>query len=338
MSVIVLGAFVPVSASALSVSEQVASLLEQIRSLQTQIASLRSQAIALRVSTSTSPTPPSTPVGCVIPPIPVGSSTPSTYHDGKVKIVSTAHSYVYKDGKRQITITPNSYVEKDGDRQVTITRRSRIDKDGKHKTSISCTGTSADAIAPVLSLVGATLTDTSASIAWTTNENATGRVYFSTSSPVGIATAPNVATAVRSISHSLILTGLSASTTYFYVIESKDAAGNTATSSEQHFTTLATPDTVPPTISSVSVGSIASTSAQVAWTTNEAATSKAYFGTTTPLATTSAATVAGSVFLTAHSLALSGLSTSTTYYVIVESKDGVGNTATSNQISFVTGN
>jgi hypothetical protein len=41
---------------------------------------------------------------------------------------------------------------------------------------------------------------------------------------------------------------------------------------------------------------------------------------------------------TAHALALSGLSTSTTYYYVVESVDGATNISTSSQQSFTTGN
>src|SRR5207247_4013274 len=49
-------------------------------------------------------------------------------------------------------------------------------------------------------------------------------------------------------SHSVGLSGLSASTVYHYRVKSRDAAGNLATSADVTFTTAALPDTTPPTV------------------------------------------------------------------------------------------
>ncbi len=95
-------------------------------------------------------------------------------------------------------------------------------------------------------------------------------------------------------------------------------------------------DKTAPTISAVSVGSVASTSARVAWVTNEPATSKVYFGTSTPLVLATAMTVTDNGLLTAHALTLSPLTASTTYYYAVESRDALSNTATTSQNSFTT--
>lgn len=97
-----------------------------------------------------------------------------------------------------------------------------------------------------------------------------------------------------------------------------------------------TPDVTAPVISSVSAGSIASTSAAVSWTTNEPATSKVYFGTTTPLNLGTALTASDSALATAHVLTLSPLTASSTYYYVVESADSSSNTATSSAGSFST--
>lgn len=89
----------------------------------------------------------------------------------------------------------------------------------------------ADTTAPVLSgVVASTTSATSVNVAWTTNENSTSKVYYSTSSPV-IATSstPLVSNSSLVASHSLAVTGLTASTTYHFLIESKDASGNTGT-------------------------------------------------------------------------------------------------------------
>lgn len=95
-------------------------------------------------------------------------------------------------------------------------------------------------------------------------------------------------------------------------------------------------DTTAPIISAISVGSVASTSVSVAWTTNEPSTSKVRFGTSTPLDLATAATVTGSGLLTAHALTLSPLTASTTYYYVIESRDASNNAATTSQNSFTT--
>lgn len=89
-----------------------------------------------------------------------------------------------------------------------------------------------------------------------------------------------------------------------------------------------TPDTTAPIISSVSVSNLASTSAMISWQTNESATSKVYYSTTTPVIFGSALTVSNSSLVTAHVLGLTGLTASTTYYYILESKDAAFNTTT----------
>lgn len=98
--------------------------------------------------------------------------------------------------------------------------------------------TTPDITAPVLSALSSTVTgSTTASVTWTTNEAATSKVYYSTTTPVnmGIALTKEVATLVTT--HNISLLGLSASTTYYAIALSRDAANNTATSSEISFTT-----------------------------------------------------------------------------------------------------
>lgn len=104
-------------------------------------------------------------------------------------------------------------------------------------------------------------------------------------------------------------------------------------------TTPPTADTTAPSISGVSASTTASTTMNIIWTTNEAASSRVWYGTTSPLTLASPTTnVFNSSLVNAHSLSLSGLSASTTYYFVVESKDAAGNSATSSSASFVTAN
>ncbi len=91
-------------------------------------------------------------------------------------------------------------------------------------------------------------------------------------------------------------------------------------------------DTTPPTISNVDVTNITSDSAVITWTTDEPATSKVYYGTTTSYGNTA---YDGS-YVTSHSITLTGLSAGTTYHFMVESTDQAGNTAQSSDYTFTT--
>lgn len=102
----------------------------------------------------------------------------------------------------------------------------------------------------------------------------------------------------------------------------------------RHGTT--TSDTSAPLISNVNVSGVGSTTAAVNWTTNEEATSKVYYGTTTPINLGSALSASQGGMAILHSVPLTGLATSTTYYYVVEAKDAVNNIATSSQSSFTT--
>lgn len=99
-----------------------------------------------------------------------------------------------------------------------------------------------------------------------------------------------------------------------------------------------TPDTMAPIISAVSAGSVATTTASITWTTNESASSKVYFGTVNPLVLGSASTMTGPGSVISHTVGLSSLTASTTYYFIVESMDAANNVATSSQMIFTTTN
>lgn len=94
--------------------------------------------------------------------------------------------------------------------------------------------------------------------------------------------------------------------------------------------------TTPPVISAINVSNIASTTATVSWQTNENATGKVYYGTTTPVALGSALTVSNNALVKNHSFGLTSLATSTTYYYVLESRDAAANTATTSTQSFAT--
>lgn len=192
-----------------------------------------------------------------------------------------------------------------------------------------------DTTAPVISNVSVSgISTSSATINWTTNESAYGELAYGTSTNYSAGTPWSTGSAM---SFSQPLSGLTASTTYHYQIGVKDLSGNIATSSDFIFTTATVPaDTTPPAISSVATGNVASTTASVIWTTDEVATSKVYYGTSTPLVLGTALTGSNSLLVTTHVMPLSGLTASSTYHYVVQSQDGAGNTATSTENSFMT--
>ncbi len=104
---------------------------------------------------------------------------------------------------------------------------------------------------PIISNVQtATTTATSTIVTWTTDLPATSKVAYSTSTPV---TSTIVSSSTLATIHSLELTNLTASTTYYYYVESADKYGNIATSTEQQFQTLLPPDIEAPVITSFTI-------------------------------------------------------------------------------------
>jgi hypothetical protein len=89
------------------------------------------------------------------------------------------------------------------------------------------------------------LSDTAATITWTTDEPASSQVDYGLTTTYGSQTLldPSLVT-----SHQVNLSGLNVSTTYFYQVRSSDAAGNTAFAGGYTLTTLA-PVNQPPVVS-----------------------------------------------------------------------------------------
>jgi len=92
----------------------------------------------------------------------------------------------------------------------------------------------ADITPPVISAIGTTTAASIAIITWTTDENSTSTVRYGLTSAYGSASSSNALVT----SHSIRLTNLAANTTYHYRVESTDASGNRATSTDKIFTTI----------------------------------------------------------------------------------------------------
>jgi len=188
-----------------------------------------------------------------------------------------------------------------------------------------------DTTAPTLSSIAAgSITSTSATITWSTNEVATSQVEYGLTTSYGSSSALNSSLVTA---HSRVLNGLSPSTTYHYRVISRDAAGNTGTSGDRTFTTAAAPDTTAPAISGIGTSNITTTAATISWTTNELSDTQIQYGTTTSYGSS---TTRNTTLTTNHSQQLTGLLPSTLYHYRVLSRDGAGNLATSGDRTFTT--
>jgi len=193
------------------------------------------------------------------------------------------------------------------------------------------TSATADTTAPVISAVNTSgTTQSSVTITWTTNEAATSQVMYGATTSYGSTTTPDTNLVT---SHIVVLSGLSASTTYHFNVKSKDASGNERVDADRTFSTSATADTTAPVISAVNTSGINYSSATITWTTNEPATSQVMYGATTSYGST---TPLDTNLVTSHSVTLSGLSASTTYHFKAKSKDASGNEAVSGDYTVLT--
>ena len=226
-----------------------------------------------------------------------------------------------------------------------------VSKDGSGNTATSTeksfdtlaeseTEPPADTTPPELSNITTNATTTEALVEWNTDEDADSMVFFGESSPVDPETATKVVNSALVTDHSLTLLSLSPDTNYYFLVVSKDADGNTATSTEQSFTTESIPlseDTAAPVMSAITSFDIGSTTAAVSWTTDENANGKLWYGTDNPLIISDVTDMLSHTdFITSHTLFLDGLVASTTYQFLIVSTDEAGNTATSTQQAFTT--
>src|SRR3989344_1475867 len=121
-----------------------------------------------------------------------------------------------------------------------------------------------DTTPPTISSVSASsITQNSATITWTTNENADTQVEYGLTTAYGSQTTLDLSLVT---SQSVSLSGLLASTLYHYRVKSKDASNNLATSVDFTFTTTVI-DTTPPSIpTNLSASAISSSQINLSWT------------------------------------------------------------------------
>ena len=150
----------------------------------------------------------------------------------------------------------------------TLSARAR---DGAGNVATSSIPVTVDNQAPTITSQNvSSITASTSTVGWTTNEPATSQVMYGPTTSYGAATTldANLVT-----SHTQVLGGLQAGTLYHYRISTKDAAGNERLSNDATFTTTGVappPDTTPPTVAITAPAASSSLSGTVVVTADAA--------------------------------------------------------------------
>ena len=173
--------------------------------------------------------------------------------------------------------------------------------------------------APILSAAGTTLTSTN--LSWsvaTDNVAVTGYDVYKD----GVFLASTASTTYTAAS-------LSASTTYIFYVQAKDAAGNISLASNSVSVTTLTPDTTAPSAPTLSASGTTTTTTNLSWT-----------GATDNVAVSGYDVYRNSILIgsttTATTFAVTGLTASTSYTFTVRAKDAAGNISVDSNIVSIT--
>ncbi len=196
--------------------------------------------------------------------------------------------------------------------------------------------TPAPAPSAVISGVEVTdVTETSATIAWTTDIAADSQVTYGESSALGTSSSID---ATLKTAHQITLTGLTPNTNYYFKVKSKAGGASTATVSALHdFNTLAAPVPViaPANIIAVSYSLVSPSAVNISAATDKATRGQVEYGTTTEYGQ---ATALADTATMSHTFPVSGLQPATLYHYRVKVIDEAGNITYSENYSFTTSN
>ncbi len=172
------------------------------------------------------------------------------------------------------------------------------------------------------------ITDTTATISWTTNELATSTLSYGLNTSYGATLSNNN----LNINHTYELTGLTKGTQYHIQLGDTDASGNTMVSNDIVFATTDSTDYTLPVISSVSSSPVLDTIAIINWNTNRLTTSTLEYGVDQLNLDSS---ILDNNFNKTHAIAISSLLPSTKYYYKIKATDS-NRVATSSEGFFTT--
>ncbi len=241
----------------------------------------------------------------------VGVTGYNVYQNGVLKTTTTATSLVVSG--LSASTAYNFYVTaKDAAGNVSSVSN----------TANVTTLTLADTTAPTVSTISASgTTASSTNLSWTAatdNVSVTGYNVYQN----GVLKTTTTAT-------SLVVSGLSAATTYSFYVKAKDAVGNiSSVSNTANVTTLTLADTTAPTASTISASGTTASGTNLSWTAatdNVGVTGYNVYQNGVLKTTT-----------TATSLAVSSLSASTIYNFYVTAKDAAGNVSSVSNTTSVT--
>jgi virginiamycin B lyase len=194
------------------------------------------------------------------------------------------------------------------------------------------------ASAPALSGVSSAVNNaTQATISWISDTPSTSQVQYGPTTSRGQTSALDETLVT---SHNVTLSGLWPHTKYHYAVVGIDAAGGRTVSADGVFTTFSVPG---PAISNVAISNVTSTSVTISWVTDIPATAQVFYSGTDRQyiwnpGYVNYSSVADSSGALAHSTTLSGLLPNTLYHFSVQSTDGNGETAHSDDATFITAN
>src|SRR5437870_5227278 len=218
-----------------------------------------------------------------------------------------------EDTTNAYSISWNSTLAANGTHTLTAVAR---DAAGNTATSAAVSVT-VDNTPPIISSVSAfNISSSQATITWATNQASDSQVEYGLTTAYGSSTPLNSSLLTA---HAVTLTGLLASNTYHYRVQSRDAAGTLATSADFTLTTLiAVPDITPPSVpTNLSASAMSSLQMNLSWTAstdNVGVAGYTIYRGGSQIATTS---------LTSYSD--TGLSPSTAYAYTVAAYDAAGN-------------
>ncbi|HEX9503695.1 MAG TPA: fibronectin type III domain-containing protein [Patescibacteria group bacterium] len=112
--------------------------------------------------------------------------------------------------------------------------------DASVQTPMPPTPQVADTTAPLITQASSTVTSSSVTVAWSTDEAATSQVEYGTTVNYGSQTTLDISLGTA---HSVTIAGFAADTEYHFHIKSADQAGNVAVSGDNSFTTAAVAQT-----------------------------------------------------------------------------------------------
>jgi outer membrane protein assembly factor BamB len=194
---------------------------------------------------------------------------------------------------------------------------------------------------PPTNLAATAISSSQINLSWTASSTGgvTYSIFRSTTAGFTPSSANQIASGVSGTTYSS--TGLTASTTYYYLVEAVDSGGASTPSNQASATTMAAASctTVPSAPAGLSATAASSSQIGLSWTASTAGTGcsiayNVYSSTTSGFTPSSANQIASN--LSGTSFSNTGLTASTTYYYLAEAVDTAGSSGSSNQASATT--